>query len=75
MNMGYSFLELSTDASSSDGGCELSSSSSDSHDVPNVRGVFADASSSEAFEEREQPLHPGDDNDAIPVCAGLGREQ
>jgi hypothetical protein len=59
MNMGYSYLELSTHASSSDCGCELSSSSPDTHDEPNVRGVFADTSSSEAFEEREQSLHSG----------------
>jgi hypothetical protein len=53
MSMGYSSLELSTHASSSDGGSELSSLSPDTHDVRHVRGVFADASSSEAFEERE----------------------
>ena len=75
MHVGYSSLELSTNASSSDGDCEQSSPSAGSHGMPNAMGGFVEASSHEAFQAHEESIRSGDDNDDIPFCAGFGREQ
>ena len=75
MHVGDSSLELSANASSSNGKCELSSPSAGSNGITNVMGVFVDTSSHESLEVHEQFLHSGDDHDDIPLCASFGREQ
>ena len=57
MHVGDSSLELLTNASSSDGKCELSSPSVGSKGITNVRGVFVDTSSYESLEVHEQSLY------------------
>ena len=50
MHVGHSSLELSTNASSSNGECELSSPSVVDNGMTNVMGVFVDTSSHESLE-------------------------
>ena len=74
-HVGDSSLELSTDASSSDGECEQYPPSAGSVDETNVEGVSQDTSSHESFEVHKQSLHMGEGHDDILLCAGFGREQ
>ena len=75
MHVGDSSSELSTNASSSDGECELSSPSTGSNGITNVMGVFLDTSSHESWEVHEQSLHFRDYHNDNPLCAGFGKEQ
>ena len=75
MHVGHSSLEFSTNASSSDGECELSSPSAVGNGMTNVMGGFGDTSSDESLEVHVQNLHSGHDEDDIPLCAGFGREE
>ena len=75
MHVGDSSLELSTNASSSDGECEQSSFLAGSVDETNVDGASQYTSSYESFKLHKQSLHIGEGHDDIPLCAGFGREQ
>ena len=74
MDMGDSAFELSTNVSSSDTKCRLSSPSADSIQGTNMLGVSVDTSSYESLEAHEHFQHSGDDNGHIPLCAGFRRE-
>ena len=74
MNVGDSAFDLSTNASSSDSECELSSPLADNTDRTNVVGVFVDTSSNESFEVHKQSHHSRDNHNGIPLCADFGRE-
>src|ERR1700738_4261387 len=69
MHVGHSSLELSTNASSSGGECELSSPSAVRHGMTKgMGGGFGDTSSDESLEVHVQNLHSGHDEDDIPLC-------
>ena len=75
VDMGDSAFEMSTNASSSNSECDLSSPSDDTTNVSHVASGSGEPSFHTSFNVREQSQHSGDEHDDISLCAGFGRDQ